>query len=128
MDRLEEGVDKVTSAAGGDRGRAALKAAGAAAVTGAATFAAWRAFAHESGGSSNGSEHNGHGESGSGGGSSSMLASAAATGWDAARDSILPLAEEAAGAAGKYVGEHAPDIVKERILPRFIESFNEAAG
>ena len=50
--------------------------------------------------------------------------SAAAGGWDAARDSLLPLAENAAGAAGKYLAEHAPDVVRDRVVPRFIDAFN----
>jgi hypothetical protein len=37
------------------------------------------------------------------------------------------MAEQAAGAAGRWVAEHAPDPVRERILPRFIEAFNDAA-
>jgi hypothetical protein len=102
---------------------AALKAAGAAAATGAAAFAIQRALAHRA---KNGSETNGDGESRGQG--SSLLASAASGGWEAARDTVLPLAEEAADAAGKYVAEHAPDFVSERLVPRFIESFNEARG
>jgi hypothetical protein len=102
---------------------AALKAAGAAAATGAAAFAIQRALAHRA---KNGSETNGDGESRGQG--SSLLSSAAAGGWEAARDTVLPLAEDAADAAGKYVAEHAPDFVSERLVPRFIESFNEARG
>jgi hypothetical protein len=47
--------------------------------------------------------------------------------WDTASVSLLPLAEEAAEAAGKWTAENAPDVVRDRIVPRFIESFNEAA-
>lgn len=47
--------------------------------------------------------------------------------WESASDSIVPLAEEAADSAGKWVAENAPDIVRERIVPRFIESFQDAA-
>ena len=39
----------------------------------------------------------------------------------------MPLAEEAADAAGKWVAENAPDVVREQIVPRFIESFQDAA-
>jgi hypothetical protein len=49
-------------------------------------------------------------------------------GWEAARDSLLPMAEDAAGAAGKYLANSAPDVVRERIVPRFISSFNDASG
>lgn len=40
---------------------------------------------------------------------------------------LLPLAEEIAASAGRYVGEHAPGTLREQILPRFIEAFEEAA-
>jgi hypothetical protein len=59
------------------------------------------------------------------GGSQSLISSAAAGGWDAAREAILPLAEDVAGAAGSYLADHAPEIVRDRIVPRFIEAFNE---
>jgi len=47
--------------------------------------------------------------------------------WDSAAGSFLPLAEEAAEAAGKWTAENAPDVVRDQIVPRFIESFNDAA-
>jgi hypothetical protein len=117
----------------GDEGHtgAALKAAGAAAATGAAAYAVQRALSNRS---KNGSDDEGEsrekGESqkkkGKSRGSGTLLASAASGGWDAARDTIMPLAEDAAGAAGKYLAERAPDFVSDRIVPKFIEGFNEA--
>ena len=65
-------------------------------------------------------------EGGNGGGlarGSSLLS----TVWDSAAGSLLPLAEEAADAAGKWTAENAPDLVRDRIVPRFIESFKDAA-
>ena len=47
--------------------------------------------------------------------------------WESAAGSLLPLAEEAAEAAGKWTAENAPDVVRDQIVPRFIESFNDAA-
>ena len=47
--------------------------------------------------------------------------------WDSASDTLLPHAEDAAEAAGKWVAENAPDVIRERLLPRFIEAFNDAA-
>ena len=58
------------------------------------------------------------------GGSQGILASAAATSWDAAADVLLPMAEDAAEAAGKYLASHGPEIVRERIVPKFIDGFN----
>jgi hypothetical protein len=43
-----------------------------------------------------------------------------------ARDALIPAAEDAAAAAGEYLASNGPEIVRERIIPRFIESFNEA--
>jgi len=65
-------------------------------------------------------------EGGDGGGltrGSSLLS----TVWDSAAGSLLPLAEEAADAAGKWTAENAPELVRDRIVPRFIESFKDAA-
>jgi hypothetical protein len=42
-------------------------------------------------------------------------------------DSLLPLAEDAAAAAGKWVAENSPPVVRDRLLPRFIDSFKAAA-
>jgi hypothetical protein len=46
---------------------------------------------------------------------------------DSGSDALLPIAEHAAAAAGKWVAEKAPDVVRDRLLPRFIESFRDAA-
>jgi hypothetical protein len=39
----------------------------------------------------------------------------------------VPLAEQAADAAGKWVAENSPDLVREHLVPRFIEAFQDAA-
>lgn len=39
---------------------------------------------------------------------------------------LAPLAEERAEAAGRYVAEHAPEAVREKLVPRFIEAFEKA--
>jgi hypothetical protein len=46
--------------------------------------------------------------------------------WEAAREAMLPALGEAANAAGRYVGESAPDFVRDSILPRFIDGYQEA--
>ena len=100
----------------------ALKAAAAAAATGAATYAVKKVRSQDSG------KSNGDGGSmtkGSGG--QGILASAAATSWEAASDALVPMAEDAAEAAGKYLAQHGPDILRERIVPKFIEAFNDAS-
>jgi hypothetical protein len=113
-----------TNGGGGGAASAALKAAAAAAATGAATYAVRRVRSHDSGKS--GDEERESSQSGKNAGSQSILASAAATSWEAASDALIPMAEEAAEAAGKYLATHGPEILRERIVPRFIEAFNDA--
>lgn len=108
---------------GGGVTSAALKAAAAAAATGAATYAVKKVRSHDSGSKPD----DGSSDRKSGSGPQSFLASAAAMSWDAAADALLPMAEDAAEAAGKYLATHGPDFVRERIVPAFIEAFNDAA-
>jgi len=35
--------------------------------------------------------------------------------------------EEAADSAGKWTAKNAPDIVRDQLVPRFIEAFNDAS-
>jgi hypothetical protein len=117
--------EKTGSNGGGGAGSAALKAAAAAAATGAATYAVRRVRSHDSGKS----DGDGDGDSSTrrkSGGSQSILASAAATSWEAAADALMPMAEDAAEAAGKYLATHGPELVRERLVPKFIDAFNEA--
>jgi hypothetical protein len=46
---------------------------------------------------------------------------------ESAPDMLLPLVENAAGAAGKWVAENAPEVIRDRLLPRFIGAFTDAA-
>jgi len=106
----------------------AIKAAAAAAATGAATYAVRKLVAREG---SSLPEPVDRAKRAVGGGKasdlSSMVSSAGASAWDAASKALLPMAEEAADAAGRYVAEHAPDVVRERVVPKFIEAFNDAS-
>jgi hypothetical protein len=111
--------------AGGGGASTAAKAAAAAAATGFAAIAAKRALSHR--GDSNGQSRDG-GSSSRREDVGSMLSSALSGGWDAARDALLPAAEDAAGAAGEYLAQNGPEFVRDRIVPRFIDSFNEARG
>ena len=103
----------------------AVKAAAAAAVTSVAAVAAKKALSHRGG--SNGQSRNGGSKSGLGD-AGSVLSSVLSSGWDAARDALVPAAEDAAGAAGDYLAKNGPDFVRVRIIPKFIDSFNEARG
>jgi hypothetical protein len=102
----------------------AAKAVAAAAATGVAALAARKVM---SGRGSNGQLSNG-GAPQQQGGEGSILNSVLSGGWDAARDALLLAAEEAVGAAGEWLAEHGPDVLRERIVPRFVDSFNETRG
>jgi hypothetical protein len=104
---------------GGGGGATALKVAAAAAATGAAAYAARKAVTRNGGSNGHGSERSSSKDSG-------LAGSIFSGSWDAARDQLLPLAEDAAGAAGKFVAENGPEIVCDRLLPRFISSFENA--
>jgi len=125
MSVSEEAKEQTQQGSSQNPARTALTAAAAAAATGVATYAVRKAMSH-----------NGGGDHGNGNGNEpqkksnqqSVFASAAAGGWDAARDALVPLAEDAADAAGRYLAEHGPDFVRDRVVPRFIESFNNANG
>lgn len=122
-EQIEDTKERATQSGGGSGLKAA---AAAAAAAGAAALIARKALSGD--GSSNGHRsQNGGGKDSSrqGGG---MFGSIASGGFDAARDALGPAAEDAAAAVGKFVAENAPEIVRDRIVPRFIESFNEARG
>lgn len=53
----------------------------------------------------------------------SLLASA----WRAAAEALIPDIEQAAEGVGRYVAEHAPELLRQRIIPRFIDAFDEAS-
>ena len=114
------GTTESTSSGSGSGARTAMKAAAAAAATGAAAVAAKKALSSRS----NGQSSNGQGGSKKSG--TSLVTSIASGSWDAAQDAIVPLAGDAAAAAGKYLAQSGPDMVKEQIVPKFIEAFNEA--
>jgi hypothetical protein len=118
QDRQEQEHEHMGSGAKG-----ALTSAAVAAATGAAVYGVRKALTKNGGGS--GRER---GDSDDDGGSpASIVGSAVSSAWDSASHALLPMAEDAADAAGKWVAQHAPEMVKERLLPRFIESFTDAA-
>jgi len=120
QEQQEQGSESTSSGSG-----TAVKAAAAAAATGVAALAAKKALSNRGGGS-NGNSSNGSSESKGDG--DSVLSSVLSGGWEAARDALLPAVEDAAAAAGEYVAQNGPEILRDRIVPRFVDSFNEARG
>lgn len=120
VDQQEQGQQNQQGSSQGGAGGTAMKAAAAAAATSVAAIAARKAFSNRT--SSNGQG----GNSSSRGGSESVIGSVLSGGWDAARDALIPAAEDAAGAAGEYLARNGPEVLRDRIVPRFVDSFNNA--
>jgi len=104
---------------GSDARKNALRAAAIAAASGATAIAARRAFS----GSQQQQEKS---SSKQNGGGDSLVGGVLGSGWHAAKDSIVPFAEDAANAAGEYLAKSGPDFVRETIVPAFIEGFQSA--
>jgi hypothetical protein len=104
----------------GSNGRkTALRAAAIAAASGATAIAAKKAFSRQ------GSQAGGGGTRSSSG-DESLFSTMLTSGWDSARDSLLPFAEEAATGAGEFVARNAPEVVRETLVPKFISGFESA--
>ncbi|HEV3480633.1 MAG TPA: hypothetical protein VG144_14460 [Gaiellaceae bacterium] len=102
----------------------AVRAAAIAAATGAAAVAAKKAFSSR--------DKSGEGTQRStprrSGGGDSTLAAMATSGLAAAKDSLLPFTEDAAGAAGEWIGRNGPDYLTDTIVPQFISGFERGRG
>jgi len=59
-------------------------------------------------------------------GSSSLTRPVVHAAWEAARDHLVGPAEDAVAALGRHVAEHGPELLRDRLVPRFVESFEEA--
>lgn len=92
--------------------RTALRAAALAAGASAVTVAARRAFA------------GGSGPEGSG--SRATLVAALIAAWEAAQEHVVPAAEDAMEAIGRYLATDAPDVLRDRLVPRLVEAFELA--
>jgi hypothetical protein len=106
-------------------GRKAVRAAAIAAATGATAIAAKKAFSGRSDTDEGDSSDQAKRRSGGSGGDS-MFTEMLSSGWSAAKDSLLPFSEEAAGAAGEWVARNGPELVSDTLVPRFIRGFERA--
>jgi hypothetical protein len=98
----------------------ALVGAGVAAAVGVAVYALRKALAEGGVGLSPRGDENEQGETA---GNRPVLE----TIWESAADTLIPFAEDAAEAAGKWAAENSPAVIRDRLLPRFIDSFKAAA-
>jgi hypothetical protein len=121
----EQKTEPGNGASGTDGGhKTAVRAAAIAAATGATAFAAKKAFSGRE-------QRTGGGDAPRRrrlprAGDESTVGAMLASGWEAAKDSLLPFAEDAADAAGKWVARNGPEVVSETIVPRFIRGFEKA--
>jgi hypothetical protein len=129
QDAVEEQTNGSSEENGGT-GRAALRAAAIAAASGATAIAARKALSSRSD-----SDEGDDGEQGerrprkkqsSGGGADSVLTTALSTGWESARDTVVPMLGNAAVQAGEYVARSSPELVRDTIVPQFIRGFESA--
>jgi hypothetical protein len=98
---------------GSGSARNAIRTAALAAATSAGAVAARKALARGSG-------------AGGKGGSESTFLAVLESAWDAAKEHILPHAEDAMETIGRYLAEDAPEIVRERLVPRLVDGFESA--
>ena len=111
-----------TESNGGGAGRTAMRAAAIAAVSGATALAAKKAFGDR--GSSEQKPERTQRKRGNDDVFGSMVTSA----WDSAKDSLVPMIENAATSAGEYLAQSGPDLVRETIVPRFIDGFQRGSS
>jgi hypothetical protein len=105
----------------------ALAGAAVSAAIGVAVYALRKALSEGSGGLSLGQSDARDDDDDRAGHLQSRSDSMLVTAWDSASHALVPLAESAAEAAGTWVAKNSPDLVRERLMPRFIESFKDAA-
>jgi hypothetical protein len=113
---------------GGTNGHNLGRVAAIAAASGATAYAAKKALSARS--SSSGQADDDRASDKKSGSSSqsnaTLLSTVVASGWHLAKDSLLPVVEDAATKAGAFVAERAPEVVRDVVVPRFIAGFERA--
>jgi hypothetical protein len=61
-----------------------------------------------------------------GGNTSTLVRESLTSGWNVARDAVVPLVEDAAERAGGYLAERAPEVIRDVVVPKFIAGFEQA--
>jgi hypothetical protein len=124
----ETGAEESPSNGDGEaNGRNLGRVAALAAASGATAFAARKALgSRSSSASSDDDESQPKKKSGSSSDGASLMTAAVSSGWDVAKDSLLPVIEDAATKAGAFVADRAPEVVRDVVVPRFIAGFQRA--
>jgi hypothetical protein len=112
-----ENVEETSGNGSSGAGKTAVRAAAIAAVSGATALAAKKAFGDR------GSDEDKPERAQRKGGGNDVLSSMFSSGWDSAKDSLVPMIEDAASSAGEYLARNGPELVRDTILPRFIDGF-----
>ena len=124
-EQSENGQDGHDASGGGGR-RAIVRAAAIAAASGATALAAKKLSDRQTpssegrrdrGGADDDRDRKKTGEP--------LVGAMLASGWDAAKDSIIPIAEDAASRAGEYVAASGPELLRDTLVPRFISGFEK---
>jgi hypothetical protein len=119
------GQAKSGSGGGASPGKVALGVAALAAATGAGAAALAKQRSGSGSSSGRGSEN---GKRSDGGGRGEPIVSAVVGASRSAMfDALLPAAEQAAEAAGRFLATSGPDFLRERIVPKFVAAFEENA-
>jgi hypothetical protein len=106
-------------ASNGSARKTVVRAAALAAASGATAFAAKKAFSDRGSTSvakrrsDDTREHEGE----------SLVSSMVTSAWDSARDSLVPMIEDAATHAGEYLAQNGPEVIRESVIPQFIRGF-----
>jgi len=124
QEREKETTEENGNGSNGGAGRTAVRAAAIAAVSGATALAAKKAFVDR--GSGEDKEERSQRKSKSS--NQDVIGSMVSSAWDSARDSLVPMLEDAAGSAGEYLARNGPEVVRETIVPRFIDGFERGRG
>jgi len=114
---------------GSSNGHNLGRVAAIAAASGATAYAARKALSSRSSSSDESDDDTApkkKSKSGSSDSSASLMTAAVASGWDVAKDSLLPVVEDAATKAGAFVADRAPELVRDVVVPRFIAGFQRA--
>ena len=117
----DQGAEEQANGGNGGR-KTAVRAAALAAATGATAIAAKKALSNRD----QSEQEQPKSKSRASGDDESIVAEMLASGWGAAKESLLPLAEDAAGAAGEWVGRNGPELLRDTLVPRFIRGFEQA--
>src|SRR5436853_3586160 len=109
---------------GHDGRRTVVRAAALAAASGATALAAKKALSHDS----SSGEGGGGGQRKQRGDDGSVMSSMVGSAWSSARESLVPMIQDAARQAGEYLAKNGPELVRENIVPRFIRGFERGRG